>query len=110
MTKLLFNTAGACGFPVAITVHKNEDNTLNVKISSGCEMVVELGNRINGRTWRKGIFGKLLQSSVYTEANECIKHVTCPIPSGLLKAIEVEVGAAIPNDVVMKFSSANNEE
>lgn len=108
MAKLLIKPAGACGFPVTITVDKNEDNILDVKISSGCEMAVELGRRINGKPWRKGIFGKMLQSEVFIQANDCIKHISCPVPVGLLKTIEVDVGAAVPVDVSLKFSKSDD--
>ncbi|MBI4316389.1 MAG: hypothetical protein HY679_10665, partial [Chloroflexi bacterium] len=32
-------------------------------------------------------------------------HTACPIPAAILKAIEVEVGIALPKDVTITFSS-----
>jgi len=34
-------------------------------------------------------------------ASRDISHAACPVPSAILKAIEVEVGAALPQDVTM---------
>ena len=40
---------------------------------------------------------------VYRSAAKHIKHAACPVMSGILKAIEVEAGLALPCDVRIEF-------
>ena len=37
-------------------------------------------------------------------AAECCKHPACPVPVGMLKAIEVEAGLALPADVTIMLA------
>jgi hypothetical protein len=36
-------------------------------------------------------------------AESTIPHVTCPVPTGILKVIEVATGMALPKDASIKF-------
>jgi hypothetical protein len=38
-----------------------------------------------------------------------IKHVTCPVPLSVLKAVEVEAGAALPRDVRIHFVDGKDQ-
>ena len=48
-------------------------------------------------------FKRVLDNPVYTKGATCLKHVACPVPSGILKALEVEAGLAVPKDVSIIF-------
>ncbi len=95
---------GACGFPVLITVESISKKEIKVRLGSGCEMLQKMNEGLTNLDWRKGIFGKVCDSLIYRLANACISHVACPVPSAIIKAIEVEIGAAVPKDVTMSFS------
>jgi hypothetical protein len=51
------------------------------------------------------VFKRMTESAVYQSAAQHIRHTACPIPTAILKAIEVEVGIALPKDVTITFSS-----
>jgi len=36
--------------------------------------------------------------------------VACPVPSGILKALEVEAGLAVPKNVTLQFRAADADE
>lgn len=42
-------------------------------------------------------------NSIYKSAAKHIRHVSCPVPGGILKAIEVETGVCIPKDASIIF-------
>ena len=52
---------------------------------------------------RNGVFGRMTDSAVYRSATQHLKHAACPVPSAILKAIEVEAGLAVPQDVIIKI-------
>lgn len=42
-------------------------------------------------------------------AAEYCSHAACPVPVGIIKAIEVEAGLALPADVTIKVSKDDSE-
>lgn len=44
-----------------------------------------------------------LDSQVLDVSLKTIPHVSCPVISGILKALEVSVGLALPRDVTIRF-------
>lgn len=101
--------AGSCGFSAKITVHKVDDRHVRVEIESGCDQLVAMNYDLVCLQWKgKGheVFGPMNRSVVYQSASTHVRHTACPIPSAILKAIEVEVGAALPRDATITFGSA----
>lgn len=86
----------------AIEVDKVSGRTAKVSVDSECDMVSCLGQRL-GTVSIKDALSLLSESVVYREASHCIKHVACPVPMAILKAIEVELGLALPTDVRVSF-------
>jgi hypothetical protein len=88
--------------PATIEVEKKDSKTYAVKVGSECEMVVKLGKEISELTMMDA-FKRVLDNPVYTRAATCLKHVACPVPSAILKALEVEAGLNVPKDVSIRF-------
>lgn len=101
MTKVLIQP-GACGMPVTVEVEKKDKKTFSVTITSDCEMVQKLGKEVPELTMMDA-FKRLLDNPVYTKGAGCLKHVSCPVPCGILKALEVEAGLNVPKDSVIHF-------
>ena len=100
-TKVIINP-GACGFTATVVVVKNQDENFSVTITSECEMVSKLGAEISELTVRD-VFKSILNNPVYKKGATCLRHAACPVPSGILKAIEVEEGLNVPRDVSITF-------
>ena len=100
-TKVIINP-GACGFPATVVVEKNEDENFSVTITSECPMVSKLGTEIAELTMGD-VFKGLMNNPVYKKGATCLRHVACPVPSGILKALEVEAGLNVPKDVSITF-------
>ncbi|NOY53190.1 MAG: hypothetical protein GXP58_06155 [Deltaproteobacteria bacterium] len=93
---------GVCGFPALVTVEKKDRQHFRVTIESNCEMVRKLGEEIASLTMQDA-FIRFSDNRVYEKASTCLKHTACPVPSGILKALEVEAGLAVPRNVTVEF-------
>jgi hypothetical protein len=49
-------------------------------------------------------FSKFGNSKVYELAKKFCKHPACPVPSAIIKGIEVACGLALPKDVEITIS------
>jgi len=92
--------AGSCGFRAEIRVHRLEGTRVRIALSSGCEMLERMKGELKEVDWPE-VLGSLKNSLVYEVASQHISHAACPVPSAILKAVEVEVGAAPPQNVTM---------
>ena len=101
MTRILIHP-GACGMPATVEVVKKEGKIFAVKITSQCEMVEKLGSKLPELTMLDA-FKRFLDNPVYRTGAICLKHVACPVPSGILKALEVEAGLNLPREVSITF-------
>jgi len=101
MTKVIINP-GACGMKAVVEVEKGEGKTFSLRIRSECPMVVKLGQELPELTMMDA-FKRILDNPVYRKGSLCLKHSACPVPSGILKALEVEAGLNIPKDVTIIF-------
>jgi hypothetical protein len=55
-------------------------------------------------------FAGFLNNPVYKSAARHLKHVTCPLPGGILKAIEVEAGLNVKKDSSIVFVKEGTED
>jgi len=101
--------AGACGFTSVIQVQSGGQTTVKVRIISACTMLRSMNKDIAELDWKKGIFDKITESVIYRSAGEHIKHTDCPVPCAIIKAIQVEIGAAVPKDVKIRIQKFDNK-
>ena len=107
MTRVMVNS-GICGFITTIEVEKVDKRKVKVVVSSDCEMVSELGESlIELDQWE--VMKQQVDCEVYKAASSCQLHVACPVPVGILKAIEVEAGLALPRDIVIHFETSEHD-
>ncbi|UCD34895.1 MAG: hypothetical protein JSU90_11485 [Nitrospiraceae bacterium] len=102
MTKVTVHS-GQCGFSVVISAEKRKDGTVGLSLDTECEMINNMEKDITGLGMMSFLAGPL-NNPVYRAAAKHLKHVACPVVSGILKAVEVEAGCAVPKDVHIVFS------
>src|SRR3972149_6716955 len=108
MTTRIEVYAGVCGHSAIIDVTKVDDKHVQVVITSACDQITAMNPELARVQWKgKGheVFKRMTESAVFQSAAKHIRHTACPIPTAILKAIEVEVGIALPKDVTITFSS-----
>jgi hypothetical protein len=96
-------TSGICGFETQIEVEKKEKRKAGLSISSNCRQVGSLGRALRELTLMEVLKPPIHQNPVYERAGQCGLHNSCPVPSGILKAAEVELGLALKKDAVIQF-------
>lgn len=98
--------AGSCGYSATIEAAKTDDRHVQVVIRSTCDQITAMNPDLTCLQWKgRGhqVFRRMVESAVYQSAAQHIQHTACPVPAAILKAIEVEVGLALPKDVVITF-------
>lgn len=101
MTKVRINS-GICGFITTVTAVREGKKKVRITIESDCEMVQKLAEEITELDMMSAFTG-LLANPVHRAAGKHIKHVACPVPAGILKAMEVELGLCIPRNADIIF-------
>lgn len=107
MTKVQVNP-GVCGFTVVVRVEKDKDRNFHISLDTECEMVKKMSEEISLLEFRAP-FSAILHNPVYRSASKNLKHAACPVPSAILKAIEVEAGACLPRPVTITFAEEQEE-
>ncbi len=95
--------AGACGFKVVVKATKTGHRRYKVELVSPCEMVKHLNKELAELEFGPEVFSSILDSEIYRLCSKHLKHASCPLPSAILKTIEVEDGLAVAKDVKMKL-------
>lgn len=94
---------GACGLSTTVEAIKNGAGVA-LRIESECKSIQRLAqeltevNPFQEISTRRG-----LPRSLEMGHKHCT-HAACPVPVGIIKAVEVEAGLALPVDVQIKLS------
>lgn len=97
--------AGICGFKTTVVARANGDGTVQLQITSDCKAVCKLAEQIQTvEPFKEAFWRRKMPTGIYELAPQCLSHPACPVPSGIIKAIEVEAGLALPADVSIKVS------
>lgn len=98
--------AGACGFNTTVRATSNDDDPrrVDLAIESECPAIRKLADALphvdpfHEIAFRRGM------PLTYEVAHAHCSHAACPVPSGIIKAVEVAAGLALPVDVTMHIS------
>ena len=95
--------AGICGFKTVVTASM-DDTVVNLEIESDCPAIQKLAENLKQVEPYKEISSRRgTPRSLEMGAKYCT-HAACPVPVGIIKAIEIEAGLALPTDVSIKLS------
>lgn len=101
MTTVVVNS-GACGFTVTIRAEQGKEKKIAITLDTACEMVQKMLADIGAVDRRVSLVG-FRDNPVYQSAARHLRHVACPVPSAILKAIETEAGMNVPKDATIVF-------
>jgi hypothetical protein len=96
---------GICGFACIIKARKTGARQVSLVISgSDCEQIQRLAERLATLSM-KDIFAPLSRNPVYISAEKSGCHLSCAIPVAIIKAAEVALELALPQEVHIKFEA-----
>ncbi|MBS1250876.1 MAG: hypothetical protein MAG431_02473 [Chloroflexi bacterium] len=94
--------AGICGFHTIVEAEKLENYKVKLNIESECPDIENLAEELkevdafSEISFRRGI------PETLQKGQEFCAHASCPVPVGIIKAIEVTAGLALPKDAIIK--------
>ena len=98
-------TSGICGFTATVETTM-EGRNCKIKIESECEAIHKLAEALpEVEPFQEISFRGEGPRTLKAGAEHCY-HPACPVPVGIIKAIEVEAGLALPADAVIKLQKS----
>lgn len=76
-----------------------------IAIKSACEQVMSLERQLRKIEMMDVIKNPINKNPIYEKAGKCNLHSSCPVPCGIIKAAEVELGLALMKDVGIIFQN-----
>jgi hypothetical protein len=101
---------GSCGFATRIAAHLEDSVQVGITVSSECDAVAKWGGEIERVDWRECLGPRPFESHLWQSAIKTLRHRSCPVLTGVLRAIEAEVGAAKPARILIRFLSRETAE
>ena len=101
--------AGICGFTTLVNAEDKGGYTASFTLESECPNWKKIDDLLGGKDLNmmtelfKDKKTGVLNSEVLDTSLKMIPHVSCPVISGILKALEVSVGLALPKDATISF-------
>lgn len=100
--------SGVCGFNTTVIARQNGKGCL-LEIQSECDAIKRLAEHLTEVDPFKEISFRRQLPQTYEAAHQYCSHAACPVPSGIIKAVEVEAGLALPRDVSIKISKSDED-
>ena len=101
--------SGICGFTTRVTAVKGagrgREMEVAVRLDSECPSWQKAAEEINSLKPFEELFSLRPGGRLFEAAGRHVRHAACPVPAGILKAVEVAAGLALPRDVVIKVSA-----
>lgn len=95
--------AGACGFSTQVTARMN-NTTCHLSIESECKAIMKLAAELTEvDPYREFTYRRQMPQTHELAAQYC-SHAACPVPAGIIKAVEIAAGLNLPADVSIELS------
>jgi hypothetical protein len=96
--------AGICGFSTVVVAEAESMREVKLTIESECPQIRKAAEQLPEMDMLEELKAGLGHGHVYTVLSGCVRHVTCPVGSGILKAAEASAGLALPKDASIKLT------
>ncbi len=95
--------AGNCGFITTVEAQM-EGQVCKLSIQSECKAIKKLAAQIAEVNPFKEISFRRTMPTIIDAGIKYCTHAACPVPVGIIKAVEIEARLALPTDVTIKLS------
>lgn len=102
--------SGICGFTAEVRAFRLLRKSVGFAIKSECKQVMALARHLDKLDLNDILHGPIHKNPVYELAGKSGLHSSCPVPCGIVKAAEVELGLALKMDVNISFTSDEQGE
>jgi hypothetical protein len=95
--------SGVCGFSTVVEATM-DGKVCNLQITSDCAAIQKLAQELTQVNPYQEISTRRGMPKTLEKGAEYCTHAACPVPVGIIKAVEVEAKLALPKDVIIKIS------
>jgi hypothetical protein len=96
-------SAGACGFST-IVVATMDGRVCKLALESECEAIRRLATELTQVDPFREISFRKGKPQILDLGSRYCTHPACPVPVGIIKAVEIEAGLNLPSDVSIKLT------
>lgn len=96
--------SGICGFKTTVETVMDGDRCI-VRINSDCKAIGRLAEHLTSVDPLREITYRGEGPETFNIAAQYCSHAGCPVPVGIIKAVEIAAGLALPADVSIKLST-----
>lgn len=96
---------GVCGFNTTVQATAGQKRQVELSVETECPNWRKVAAQLKTVNAYKELFAKLHEGELYQIYVSHIPHPACPVPAGIMKAIEVAAGLALPRDARIKVSA-----
>lgn len=101
--------SGVCGFNTTVEANNDGLGQIQLTIESDCKAINRLAAELTQVDPYREFTYRGQGPLTFEKAAEYCSHAACPVPVGIIKAIEIEAGLALPADVSIKLSKSEKE-
>jgi len=94
--------AGVCNFITTVQVESEDLQMARIQINTQCPNLKPLESQILEVDGFVECFGKVGEGAVFEWCRKFCKHSACPVPTGIVKAVEVACELALPKTVTIE--------
>lgn len=98
-------TPGPCKLITQVLATQNDEGEAHIELITDCGFYRKLNEELKEMSFDAygEIFNGFGEGRINELCKKYTKHITCPVPSAILKAIEAEFNLALPTAVTMEF-------
>ena len=101
--------AGVCKMKTLITAKDNGMGLIEIEIKSDCPNILKMSWKLEPMSPYAEVEAPFDKSFVYKLAAEAIPHTACPVPAGIIKALEVAGDLGLKRDSSIRFLEGGEE-
>ena len=94
---------GVCGLLTTLHVKVDDMENVSVEIQSECPHIKAMEAELVDLDGYVECFARYSASTVYSIAEKHCRHLACPVPTAIIKGMEVACGLALPKDVILQI-------
>jgi hypothetical protein len=98
--------SGNCGFTTVVGTTNNRGK-VGIAIESECTAIRRMAKVFNEVEPFQEITFRGEGPLTLQMGRKYCSHTACPVPSGIIKAVEIEAGLAFPEEVTIKLSKSD---
>ncbi len=95
--------AGNCGFNTQVETTM-DGKVCKIQITSECAAIRRMAEELTEVEPFKEISFKRAMPKIHELGHKHCAHAACPVPVGIVKAVEIEAKLALPTDMSIKLS------